>query len=52
MQILLNGEYILSDGALEGEYKAAYMEFHWGKTDKSGSEHTVNGETLAMEVKC
>uniref|UniRef100_A0A8C6SPS1 Carbonic anhydrase IV c n=1 Tax=Neogobius melanostomus TaxID=47308 RepID=A0A8C6SPS1_9GOBI len=40
----------LSGGALPGHYRAANFHFHWGHELSPGSEHTLNGERLPMEM--
>ncbi|XP_072301704.1 carbonic anhydrase IV c [Eucyclogobius newberryi] len=40
----------LSGGALPGKYRAAGFHFHWGREGSPGSEHTIDGERLPMEM--
>lgn len=40
----------LSGGALPGHYRAADFHFHWGSDGGPGSEHTIDGERLPMEM--
>ncbi|KAJ0061636.1 hypothetical protein NL108_005770, partial [Boleophthalmus pectinirostris] len=40
----------LSGGALPGNYRAANFHFHWGREGSPGSEHTIDGERLPMEM--
>ncbi|KAM9781358.1 carbonic anhydrase IV c isoform 2-T2 [Syngnathus typhle] len=40
----------LTGGALPGHYRAAQFHFHWGASGSPGSEHTVDGERLPMEL--
>ena len=40
----------LSGGPLNYKYKFEQFHFHWGSTDRDGSEHRVNGEMEAAEV--
>ena len=37
-------------GPLAGTYLLEQFHFHWGKNDKKGSEHTVNGKMYASEL--
>ena len=32
------------------EFELCELNFHWGRDDKEGSEHTINGKALPMEV--
>lgn len=41
---------ILEGGPLEHKYQLEQFHFHWGKTDKTGSEHTVDGKIYPAEV--
>ncbi|XP_061596714.1 carbonic anhydrase IV c [Cololabis saira] len=40
----------LTGGALPGHYRAAQFHFHWGRTGRPGSEHTIDGERFPMEL--
>ncbi|KAK2828198.1 hypothetical protein Q5P01_019232 [Channa striata] len=40
----------LTGGALPGHYRAAQFHFHWGGNGRPGSEHTIDGERLPMEL--
>ncbi|KAK7925782.1 hypothetical protein WMY93_008092 [Mugilogobius chulae] len=40
----------LSGGALPGIYRAENFHFHWGREGNPGSEHTIDGERLPMEM--
>jgi carbonic anhydrase len=40
----------LSGGNLGKDYTLAGLHFHWGPTDKLGSEHTVDGKSYAGEL--
>uniref|UniRef100_A0A3B3ZS80 carbonic anhydrase n=1 Tax=Periophthalmus magnuspinnatus TaxID=409849 RepID=A0A3B3ZS80_9GOBI len=40
----------LSGGGLPGNYRAANFHFHWGREGSPGSEHTIDGERLPMEM--
>ncbi|ESN97276.1 hypothetical protein HELRODRAFT_85727, partial [Helobdella robusta] len=50
LQIRMNGEYLVSEGGLSGQYKAMQMDFRWGRNEKKGSEHALNGTKYPMEV--
>ena len=34
-----------------GTFKLVQLHFHWGKNDKMGSEHLVNGKSYPAEVR-
>lgn len=36
--------------SLDGRYKLDHTVAHWGATDASGSEHTLDGTTFPAEV--
>lgn len=40
----------ISGGGLPGRYRALQLHFHWGSPSRNGSEHTVDGQQLPMEV--
>jgi Eukaryotic-type carbonic anhydrase len=46
----LSGDYKVKEGGLIDEFKAVRLEFHWGPTDKTGSEHQINGSVFPLEV--
>lgn len=50
MNLELQGEYILEEGALEGSYRAVELQFHWGSNDKRGAEHIIDDYVAPMEV--
>lgn len=41
---------LLSGGPLKSKYQFEQLHFHWGLKDNEGSEHTIDGETSAMEM--
>lgn len=41
---------VLEGGPLEHKYELKQFHFHWGKTDKTGSEHTVDGKSYPAEL--
>lgn len=43
-------ESVLQGGPLEHKYELKQFHFHWGKTDKTGSEHTVDGKSYPAEL--
>ncbi|XP_050080745.1 putative carbonic anhydrase 3 [Anopheles maculipalpis] len=46
-----NGETpSLEGGALDGRYLFSQLHFHWGRTALDGSEHTVDGYRLPLEM--
>ncbi|XP_068978388.1 carbonic anhydrase 2-like [Bombus flavifrons] len=44
------GRPYLSGGPYEGNYTFAQVHFHWGENEMKGSEHTVDGASMAMEL--
>lgn len=40
----------ISSGGLPGRYRALQLHFHWGSPAGNGSEHTLDGHQLPMEV--
>ncbi|XP_072207482.1 carbonic anhydrase 15-like isoform X2 [Excalfactoria chinensis] len=40
----------ISGGGLPGRYRALQLHFHWGSPTRNGSEHTVDGQQLPMEL--
>ncbi|XP_021268726.1 carbonic anhydrase 15-like [Numida meleagris] len=40
----------ISGGGLPGRYRALQLHFHWGSSSRNGSEHTVDGQQLPMEL--
>lgn len=40
----------ISGGGLPGRYRALQLHFHWGSPAGNGSEHTLDGHQLPMEV--
>jgi len=40
----------IRNGSLDGNYKLLQFHFHWGSTNDRGSEHTVDGQSFAMEM--
>ncbi|XP_053668010.1 carbonic anhydrase 2-like [Anopheles marshallii] len=46
-----NGESpSLEGGALDGRYLFSQLHFHWGQTALDGSEHTIDGYRLPLEM--
>ncbi|XP_782997.3 carbonic anhydrase 2 [Strongylocentrotus purpuratus] len=43
-------DYNLSGGPLEDNYQLVQFHAHWGKEDKEGAEHTINGKQYAAEI--
>lgn len=41
----------LSGGPLNHDYQLIQYHCHWGETDDVGSEHLVNGQSYAAEVR-
>ncbi|XP_013029024.2 carbonic anhydrase 15-like isoform X1 [Anser cygnoides] len=40
----------ISGGGLPGRYRALQLHFHWGSPAGNGSEHTLDGHQLPMEL--
>lgn len=40
----------LTGGPLEDRFEIVQFHFHWGKTNETGSEHTVDSRQYAAEV--
>uniref|UniRef100_A0A8C3CWW3 Alpha-carbonic anhydrase domain-containing protein n=1 Tax=Cairina moschata TaxID=8855 RepID=A0A8C3CWW3_CAIMO len=40
----------ISGGGLPGRYRALQLHFHWGSPAANGSEHTLDGHQLPMEL--
>ncbi|CAN8192988.1 unnamed protein product [Coccothraustes coccothraustes] len=40
----------ISEGGLPGRYHALQLHFHWGSLAGNGSEHTLDGHQLPMEM--
>jgi len=52
---LLNGKNLppiptISGGGLKGTYEFAQLHFHWGDSEKKGSEHQIDGKAFPMEA--
>lgn len=43
-------DYNLSGGPLSDNYQLVQFHAHWGKEDKEGAEHTIDGKQYAAEV--
>ena len=44
-------KFFVSGGGLVGNYTTAQFHLHWGPDNGQGSEHTLNGEQFAAEVR-
>lgn len=59
VEVTLDQTATVASGGLTGTYKAVQFHFHWGNNESrgtaptvsSGSEHSIDGERYAMEVK-
>ncbi|XP_009976686.1 PREDICTED: carbonic anhydrase 1-like [Tauraco erythrolophus] len=45
-----DNQSVLIGGPITGTYRLWQFNFHWGQTDKQGSEHTVDGRKYASEL--
>lgn len=52
IQVCIDGaDSCLTGGPLEDDrYEIVQFHFHWGKTSKTGSEHTIDGRQYASEL--
>ncbi|KAM4705400.1 carbonic anhydrase 1-like [Rhinophrynus dorsalis] len=41
---------VLSEGPLTGHYRLCQFHFHWGSSDKDGSEHIIDGHIYPAEL--
>uniref|UniRef100_A0A8C5WI84 Carbonic anhydrase n=1 Tax=Leptobrachium leishanense TaxID=445787 RepID=A0A8C5WI84_9ANUR len=41
---------VLSDGPLNSRYRLRQFHFHWGSSDKDGSEHVIDGNVYPAEL--
>ncbi|XP_040192843.1 carbonic anhydrase 4 isoform X2 [Rana temporaria] len=47
---LEENEITISEGGLQGTYKAKQLHFHWGNSGTLGSEHSKDGRRFAAEL--
>uniref|UniRef100_A0A8C6JT68 Uncharacterized protein n=1 Tax=Melopsittacus undulatus TaxID=13146 RepID=A0A8C6JT68_MELUD len=47
---LVSEHIAISSGGLPGRYRALQLHFHWGSPAGNGSEHTLDGWQLPMEM--
>ncbi|XP_075684212.1 carbonic anhydrase 13-like [Rhinoderma darwinii] len=45
-----NDRSVLSDGPLTGYYRLRQFHFHWGSSDRDGSEHVIDGHVYPAEL--
>ncbi|XP_069813521.1 carbonic anhydrase 13-like isoform X1 [Dendropsophus ebraccatus] len=45
-----NDKSVVSDGPLTGYYRLRQIHFHWGASDKDGSEHVIDGQEYPAEL--
>lgn len=50
LQMNTSEEVLVSGGPLKGEYVFAQLHFHWGESDSTGSEDTINNHSYPMEM--
>ncbi|PIN97165.1 hypothetical protein AB205_0210600 [Aquarana catesbeiana] len=41
---------VLSEGPLTSHYRLRQFHFHWGTSDRDGSEHVIDGQTYPAEL--
>lgn len=45
-----NDRSVVSDGPLTGYYRLRQLHFHWGSSDRNGSEHVIDGHEYPAEL--
>ncbi|XP_075067496.1 carbonic anhydrase 13-like isoform X1 [Mixophyes fleayi] len=45
-----NDKSVLSEGPLTGNYRLRQFHFHWGSSDRDGSEHVIDGQQYPAEL--
>ncbi|XP_075067497.1 carbonic anhydrase 13-like isoform X2 [Mixophyes fleayi] len=45
-----NDKSVLSEGPLTGNYRLRQFHFHWGSSDRDGSEHVIDGQQYPAEI--
>ncbi|WAR03856.1 CAH2-like protein [Mya arenaria] len=48
--VRVHGDLAIEGGGLEGMYALQHFHFHWGSTDRFGSEHFLDGEAYPLEM--
>lgn len=48
--VRVHGDLQISGGGLEGMYALQHFHFHWGHSDRVGSEHVLDGESYPLEM--
>ncbi|XP_060568465.1 carbonic anhydrase 7-like [Ruditapes philippinarum] len=48
--VRVHGDLKISGGGLEGLYELAQFHFHWGHSDRVGSEHFLDGKSYPLEM--
>lgn len=51
VMVLLGNESRISGGGLAARYRATQFHLHWSEKLDRGSEHSLDGERFAMEVR-
>ncbi len=51
VMVNLHGEYVISEGGLPNNFRAAEFHFHWGSYDQQGAEHAIDGVFAPAEVR-
>eukprot|EP00092_Neocalanus_flemingeri_P037332 GFUD01040656.1.p1 GENE.GFUD01040656.1~~GFUD01040656.1.p1 ORF type:complete len:397 (+),score=114.55 GFUD01040656.1:155-1345(+) len=47
---VVSGNPTMTGGNLQSEYQLVQLHFHWGDTDHTGSEHTINSRRFPLEM--
>ncbi|KAL4224200.1 Eukaryotic-type carbonic anhydrase [Mactra antiquata] len=48
--VRVHGDLKISNGGLDGLYALQHFHFHWGNTDRVGSEHFLDGVSYPLEM--
>jgi len=48
--VRVHGDLQIDGGGLSGKYALQHFHFHWGSSDRVGSEHWLDGAIYPLEV--
>lgn len=51
VMVSLEGQPFIEGGGLDARYQATQLHLHWSSGNNDGSEHSLDGERFAMEVR-